>query len=201
MRSWQGMHTAAASCRRVCLAFPLGPLLTAPRPTPPGTSPLYAYQSVFTSMPSPADIVSAASLFFWTLTLIVLVKYVGIILRFDDNGEGARRRRSHAPCSRACARVRAAACTNPLGAVHSRHPTKRVQPPPIPPPPAGGTFALYSLICRACGFGPFGPARPVDMHFKGAAAVALGRLPSSLARGRCWSLQVRCPATPSSRAP
>jgi hypothetical protein len=30
------------------------------------------------------------SLIFWTLTLIVLVKYVGIIIRFDDNGEGER---------------------------------------------------------------------------------------------------------------
>jgi K+ transporter len=33
-------------------------------------------------------VLSAASLFFWTLTLIVLFKYVGIVLRFDDNGEG-----------------------------------------------------------------------------------------------------------------
>ena len=54
----------------------------------PGTSPLYAYQAVFTAPPPRAEVLSAASLFFWTLTLVVLVKYVGVILRFDDNGEG-----------------------------------------------------------------------------------------------------------------
>jgi KUP system potassium uptake protein len=55
-----------------------------------GTSPLYAYQSVFAGDKAPGreEVLAAASLFFWTLTLIVLVKYVGIILRFDDNGEG-----------------------------------------------------------------------------------------------------------------
>ena len=54
----------------------------------PGTSPLYAYQAVFTAPPTRAEVLAASSLFFWTLTLIVLVKYVGIIIRFDDNGEG-----------------------------------------------------------------------------------------------------------------
>lgn len=53
-----------------------------------GTSPLYSYQAVFTAPPDEQRVLSAASLFFWTLTLIVLVKYVAIVLRFDDNGEG-----------------------------------------------------------------------------------------------------------------
>lgn len=59
-----------------------------PPPPPTGTSPLYAYQAVFTAAPGQQEVLNAASLFFWTLTLIVLVKYVGIVLRFDDNGEG-----------------------------------------------------------------------------------------------------------------
>eukprot|EP00775_Hariotina_reticulata_P000364 gene364-598_t len=75
-------------------------------------------KAVFGTEPSSQEVLSAASLFFWTLTLIVLCKYVGIVLRFDDNGEG-------------------------------------------------GTFALYSLICRAAGFGPYG----------------------ALARGHFWSVQ------------
>jgi hypothetical protein len=53
-----------------------------------GTSPLYAYQAVFSSSPDPSTVLAATSLFFWTLTLIVLLKYVGIVIRFDDNGEG-----------------------------------------------------------------------------------------------------------------
>lgn len=35
------------------------------------------------------DILGAVSLIFWTLTLIVLVKYVGLALMADDDGEGA----------------------------------------------------------------------------------------------------------------
>lgn len=63
-----------------------------------GTSPLYAYQAVFSAAPAQHDVLAAASLFFWTLTLIVLLKYVGIIIRFDDNGEGA----SALPLSETC---------------------------------------------------------------------------------------------------
>jgi KUP system potassium uptake protein len=44
---------------------------------------------VFNAAPPQQEVLAAASLFFWTLTLIVLLKYVGIIIRFDDNGEGA----------------------------------------------------------------------------------------------------------------
>lgn len=54
-----------------------------------GTSPLYSYQTVFTMTEASHDqVLGSASLFFWTLTLIVLVKYVGVVLRADDNGEG-----------------------------------------------------------------------------------------------------------------
>lgn len=67
------------------------------------TSPLYVYKSTFAEdiqhSETNEEIFGVLSLVFWTLTLIPLVKYVFIVLRADDNGEG-------------------------------------------------GTFALYSLLCR-----------------------------------------------------
>lgn len=53
-----------------------------------GTSPLYVYSSTFTSNPSYDDLVGALSIIIWTLTLIVTLKYVFIVLRADDDGEG-----------------------------------------------------------------------------------------------------------------
>ena len=53
-----------------------------------GTSPLYVYSSTFTSHPSHDDLLGALSLIIWTLTLIVSIKYVLIVLRADDEGEG-----------------------------------------------------------------------------------------------------------------
>ncbi|GAV79087.1 K_trans domain-containing protein [Cephalotus follicularis] len=65
-----------------------------------GTSPLYVYASTFTSgINHNDDILGVLSLILYTLTLIPLIKYVFIVLRANDNGDG-------------------------------------------------GTFALYSLICR-----------------------------------------------------
>ncbi|KAK2649387.1 hypothetical protein Ddye_016876 [Dipteronia dyeriana] len=65
-----------------------------------GTSPLYVYASTFTNgIKHVDDILGVLSLILYTLTLIPLVKYVLIVLRANDNGDG-------------------------------------------------GTFALYSLICR-----------------------------------------------------
>ncbi|GFS45095.1 potassium transporter family protein [Actinidia rufa] len=67
------------------------------------TSPLYVYKSTFAEdihhSDSNEEIYGVLSFVFWTLTLIPLLKYVFIVLRADDNGEG-------------------------------------------------GTFALYSLLCR-----------------------------------------------------
>ncbi|XP_054803524.1 potassium transporter 8-like [Prosopis cineraria] len=67
------------------------------------TSPLYVYKSTFDEdiqhSETNEEIYGVLSFVFWTLTLIPLVKYVFIVLRADDNGEG-------------------------------------------------GTFALYSLLCR-----------------------------------------------------
>ena len=53
-----------------------------------GTSPLYVYSSTFSSEPSHDDLLGALSLIIWTLTLMVSVKYVLIVLRADDEGEG-----------------------------------------------------------------------------------------------------------------
>ncbi|KAH9773384.1 Potassium transporter 6 [Citrus sinensis] len=67
------------------------------------TSPLYVYKSTFAEdiehSETNEEIFGALSFIFWTLTLVPLLKYVFIVLRADDNGEG-------------------------------------------------GTFALYSLLCR-----------------------------------------------------
>ncbi|KAL6969477.1 hypothetical protein U1Q18_029189 [Sarracenia purpurea var. burkii] len=67
------------------------------------TSPLYVYKNTFAGdiehSDSNEEIYGVLSFVFWTLTLIPLLKYVFIVLRADDNGEG-------------------------------------------------GTFALYSLLCR-----------------------------------------------------
>ena len=56
-----------------------------------GTSPLYALKEVFAHgrVPlTPENIVGILSLVFWTLTVIVSFKYVLLILRADNNGEG-----------------------------------------------------------------------------------------------------------------
>ena len=56
-----------------------------------GTSVLYAFKEVFVSghVPiTPANILGVLSLFFWTLTMVVSVKYVALIMRADNNGEG-----------------------------------------------------------------------------------------------------------------
>ncbi|CAF9922130.1 hypothetical protein IMSHALPRED_005358 [Imshaugia aleurites] len=53
-----------------------------------GTSPLYVYSSTFSSEPSHDDLLGALSLIIWTLTLMVSVKYITIVLRADDEGEG-----------------------------------------------------------------------------------------------------------------
>jgi KUP system potassium uptake protein len=56
-----------------------------------GTSPLYALKEVFAHgrVPlTPDNILGILSLVFWTLTVVVSLKYVTLILRADNNGEG-----------------------------------------------------------------------------------------------------------------
>jgi KUP system potassium uptake protein len=56
-----------------------------------GTSPLYAFKEVFHAghVPvTPGNVLGILSLLFWTMTIIVSLKYVLLILRADNNGEG-----------------------------------------------------------------------------------------------------------------
>ena len=54
-----------------------------------GTSPLYVYASTFTDgIRHNDDILGVLSLIVYTLTLIPLIKYVLIVLRANDNGDG-----------------------------------------------------------------------------------------------------------------
>jgi KUP system potassium uptake protein len=56
-----------------------------------GTSPLYALKEVFHAghVPATADnVLGVLSLIFWTMTIVVSLKYVLLVLRADNNGEG-----------------------------------------------------------------------------------------------------------------
>lgn len=58
-----------------------------------GTSPLYAIQTVFAIdggivRPTHSDVYGVISLVFWSITVVVSVKYVAFILRADNDGEG-----------------------------------------------------------------------------------------------------------------
>jgi KUP system potassium uptake protein len=54
-----------------------------------GTSPLYVFGSTFPhSVMNRKDLIGALSLVIYTITLIPLVKYIFIVLRANDNGEG-----------------------------------------------------------------------------------------------------------------
>ena len=56
-----------------------------------GTSVLYAVKEVFNSghvLFTTANVYGILSIFFWTLTVIVSIKYVVLVLRADNNGEG-----------------------------------------------------------------------------------------------------------------
>ncbi len=57
-----------------------------------GTSPLYAFRECFSGSHgapiSPANLIGAASLIVWSLIMVVTVKYLLIILRLDNRGEG-----------------------------------------------------------------------------------------------------------------
>src|SRR5579863_3678740 len=56
-----------------------------------GTSPLYAFKAslqLFGRMPGPIEVMGILSLIFWSLVLIVTVKYVMLIMHADNRGEG-----------------------------------------------------------------------------------------------------------------
>ena len=59
-----------------------------------GTSPLYTEQTIFSSYPhatghiTPAAVYGVASLIFWALMVVVVIKYAGFILRAHNRGDG-----------------------------------------------------------------------------------------------------------------
>lgn len=53
-----------------------------------GTSPLYVYSSTFTAPPNKEDLVGVLSIILWSLIMMVTIKYIIIILRADNDGEG-----------------------------------------------------------------------------------------------------------------
>ena len=58
-----------------------------------GTSPLYALQTVFSAdhhsiRPTEAGVYGVISLVFWSITVIVSIKYVTFVMRADNEGEG-----------------------------------------------------------------------------------------------------------------
>nr|CAD20318.1 putative potassium transporter [Cymodocea nodosa] len=94
-----------------------------------GTSPLYVYKNTFAEdiehSETNEEIFGVLSFIFWTLTLVPLVKYVFIVLRADDNGEG-------------------------------------------------GTFALYSLICRHARVGSLHNSQVADEELSAYASKTDG---------------------------
>ena len=57
-----------------------------------GTSPLYAFKEAFSGThglaPTELNVLAALSAFFWALLLIIAIKYVWVVLKFDNEGEG-----------------------------------------------------------------------------------------------------------------
>ena len=57
-----------------------------------GTSPLYAFKEAFSGVHglplSEANVLAVLSLFVWSIVFIVSLKYVAVVLRFDNDGEG-----------------------------------------------------------------------------------------------------------------
>jgi KUP system potassium uptake protein len=57
-----------------------------------GTSPLYAlresFRGVYNVVVGPESVLGVLSLIFWSLVLVISVKYLGVILRADNRGEG-----------------------------------------------------------------------------------------------------------------
>src|SRR3954453_8314382 len=59
-----------------------------------GTSPIYTIQTAFApSDPHPIEasfksVYGVVSLIFWSVTMIVTVKYVGLVMKADNQGEG-----------------------------------------------------------------------------------------------------------------
>src|ERR671923_1128429 len=57
-----------------------------------GTSPLYAFREAFNPVhglrPAPDTVYGVLSLIVWSLVLVVSVKYIALVMRADNRGEG-----------------------------------------------------------------------------------------------------------------
>ncbi|HEX6571820.1 MAG TPA: KUP/HAK/KT family potassium transporter, partial [Steroidobacteraceae bacterium] len=57
-----------------------------------GTSPIYAFRETFAGhhpiVPNHTHIHGVLSLIFWSMMVVVTIKYVGVIMRADNKGEG-----------------------------------------------------------------------------------------------------------------
>jgi KUP system potassium uptake protein len=57
-----------------------------------GTSPLYAFKEAFVGSrglePEQAAVLAVLSALFWAVTFVISIKYVAVVLRFDNQGEG-----------------------------------------------------------------------------------------------------------------
>jgi len=57
-----------------------------------GTSPLYAFRECFSQehglLPTPANIMGILSLIFWSLVIVISIKYLVFVMRADNRGEG-----------------------------------------------------------------------------------------------------------------
>ena len=57
-----------------------------------GTSPIYAFRETFAGHhpiePDPLHVYGVLSLIFWSMMIVVTIKYVGVIMRADNEGEG-----------------------------------------------------------------------------------------------------------------
>lgn len=62
-------------------------------------SPLYVYRSTFAEdiqhSETNEEIYGVLSFVFWTLTIVPLFKYVFVVLRADDNGEGKKKKKKY----------------------------------------------------------------------------------------------------------
>lgn len=92
-------------------------------------SPLYVYKSTFASdihhSETNEEIFGVLSFVFWTLTLVPLFKYVFIVLRADDNGEGG----TFALYSSICRHAKVSLLPNQQTADESLSTYKLKQPP------------------------------------------------------------------------
>ncbi|KZV36449.1 potassium transporter 26-like [Dorcoceras hygrometricum] len=77
MNFWQAMQTIFLAYQSLGIVF--GDL---------GTSPVNVYSATNLTNLSEDDLLATLSLIIWTLTIVVLIKYVFIVLQADDHGEG-----------------------------------------------------------------------------------------------------------------